>query len=101
MPLLHLEPLPPRATKGDIIHLLCAVGGISGEQIGRIELYGAIAAVEVPSGWEMRLARAMDGTEFRGRELRVRAGGVAQTGPNDHFGHLACLVRLESDEEAR
>src|SRR5438876_11663332 len=101
MPLLHLEPLPPRTTKGDILHLLCTVGGIGREQIGRIELYGAIAAVEVPSGWETRLARALDGSELKGRRLRVRAGGVAQTGPNDHFGHLARLVRLESEEEAR
>src|SRR4051794_32980679 len=102
MPLLHLEALPPRTTKGEILHLLCATGGIKREQVGRIELHGALAAVEVPPGWETRLARAVDGAELKGRRLRARAGGPAHAaGPDDHFRRLARLVGLESDEEAR
>jgi hypothetical protein len=102
MPLLHLEALPPRTTKGEILHLLCASGGIAREQVGRIDLHGALAAIEVDSGWEVRLARALDGIELKGRRLRARAGDLVRTeASEDHFGQLARLVQLESEEEAR
>jgi len=101
MPLLYLEPLLPHTKEGDLLHLLCAVGGIGRGKVGRIDLYGAVAVVEVPSGWEMRLAKSLDGAELKGRRLRVRAGGGRQlTGPEDHFGRLARLVRLEAEGEA-
>ena len=101
MSLLHLESLPPRTTKGDILRLLCTSGGIGREQVGRIEVFGAIGTVELPAGWEAKLAKALDGLELRGRRIRARPGGMTQTGPDDHFSHLARLVRLESEEEAR
>ena len=102
MSLLHLDSLPPRATKGDVLHLLCAVGGLVRAQVGRIELYGAAAVVEVPEGWEARLTKTLDGVDLKGRRLRVRAGGVnSYAGPDDHFGRLARLVRLESEAEAK
>ena len=38
MPLLHLEALPPRTTKGEILHLLIGEGGIGRAHVGKIEL---------------------------------------------------------------
>lgn len=102
MPLLHLEPLPPRTAKGEILHLLCTTGGLNREQVGRIELLGTVAIVEVPSGWETRLVRALDGVALKERHLRVRVGSaVRNTGPEDHFGRLARLLQWESEAEAR
>jgi superfamily I DNA and/or RNA helicase len=102
MSLLYLESLPPRTTKGDMLHLLCSVGGLVRAQVGRIEVYGSSAVVEVPDGWETRLAKTLDGAEFNGRRLRVRAGGPkSSSGPEHHFERLARLVRLESEAEAK
>lgn len=102
MTLLYLESLPPRATKGDILHLLCAIGGLVRDQVGRIELHGTTGIVEVPDGKEVRLAKALDGTDMKGRQIRVRAGGGnTLSGNEDHFGRLARLVRLESDAGAK
>jgi hypothetical protein len=103
MPLLHLEPLPPRLTKGEILHFLSTTGGIRRELVGRIELRGALAAVEVPPGWETRLVKALDGASLKGRRLRAwTAVTEASPGPReDHFQRLARLLRLESEAEAR
>lgn len=102
MALLHLESLPSAATKGDILHLICATGEAVRGQIGRIDLRGATCVVEVPDGKETRLAKALDGLEFKGRRLIVRvADSHACSAPDDHFGRLARLVKLESDAEAR
>src|SRR4051812_32556852 len=99
MPLLYLEPLPPRTAKGDVLRLICSAGGIRRELVGRIEVHGAIAAVEVPAGSESRLARALEGAELNGRRLRARPGGTDRVeAPDDHFGRLARLVQLESEE---
>jgi hypothetical protein len=57
MPLLHLEALPPRTTKGEILHLLIGEGGIGRALVGKIDQRGSAAAIEVPPGWESRLAR--------------------------------------------
>ena len=70
MPLLHLEPLPPRTTKGEILNLLCATGGLHRDQVGRIDLLGGESVIEVPAGWEGRLVKALDGVDLRERRLR-------------------------------
>jgi hypothetical protein len=60
MPLLHLEPLPPRTTKGDLLDLL-AGAGLDRRRVGRIDLRGRLAVIEVPDGWPPRLVKALDG----------------------------------------
>src|SRR6516225_8367189 len=101
MPLLYLEPLLPHTKKGDLLHLLCAVGGIGRGKVGRIDLYGAVAVVEVPSGWEMRLAKSLDGAELKRRRALFPPGrSGCPTGTEAHFCRLARLVRLESEGEA-
>jgi hypothetical protein len=103
MPLLYLEPLAPRVTKGEILQLLCSLGGIGREQVGRIDLRGAIAVIEVPAGWERRLVKALDGAALKERRLRAwsTADPAAASGAEDHFQRLARLLELESEAEAR
>jgi hypothetical protein len=101
MPLIHLQPLPPRTTKGEILHFLIATGGLRREQVGRIDLRGALAAIEVPAGWEGRLVQALDGAAFKGRKLCASSSGgpVSTSDVEDHFQRLARLLDLESQAE--
>lgn len=102
MTLLHLEPLPPRTTKGDILNLLCTAGGLRREQVGRIDLQGATVVIEVPDGSDARLVRALDGTSFKERRLRAWCtGSIPPTDANDHFQRLARLLDLEAQAEAQ
>jgi hypothetical protein len=102
MPLLHLEPLPPRISKGEILHFVCSTGGIRGELIGRIDLRGVLAVIEVPGGWEGRLVKALDGAALKDRRLRAWTSAATPTaGSEDHFQRLARLLTLESEAEAR
>jgi superfamily I DNA and/or RNA helicase len=103
MPLLHLEPLPPRVTKGEILHLLCSIGGIDREKVGRIDLRGVVAVIEVPPGWDRRLVKALDGAALKERQLRAWTTGdsAESAGADDHFQRLARLLKLESEAEAQ
>src|SRR5262249_8078165 len=102
MALLHFESLPPRITKGELLSLLCSSGGIRGERVGKIDLRGTMASVEVPAGWEARLVKALDGGMLKERRLRVWSSGSGGSGSaeEDHFQRLSRLVALESEAEA-
>jgi ATP-dependent RNA/DNA helicase IGHMBP2 len=100
MPHLRLEPLPPRASRSDVLRLLTDQGGIDRRLVGRIDLQGRLAVVEVPDGWAARLVRALDGAEIDGRRLRAWCDAAAPAG-EDHFSRLADLLELESQAEAR
>ena len=103
MPLLHIEPLPRRATKPEILEFLDRASGLDRRRVGRIELRGPAAVIEVPDGWEARLLKALDGQMFGDRRVRARIASdrAAATGPEDHFGRLLRLLDLESREEAQ
>jgi ATP-dependent RNA/DNA helicase IGHMBP2 len=103
MPLLHVEPLPHRATKAEVLDFLDRAGGLDRRRVGRIELRGSAAVIEVPEGWEARLLKSLDGQVFGDRRVRARiaADPAGATGPEDHFGRLLRLLDLESREEAR
>jgi hypothetical protein len=103
VPLLHLEALPSRTTKGELLHLLITTGGIGRALVGKIELHDSVAIIEVPAGWDGRLARALDGLGYKGRSLRASAAGreAASAASDDHFRRLLRLLELESDAEAR
>src|SRR5947209_13509849 len=97
MTLLHLEPLPSRTTKGEILNLLCTAGGLRREQVGRIDLQGATVVIEVPDGSDARVVAVLDGTSFKERRLRAWCtGSVPPTDANDHFQRLARLLDLEA-----
>jgi superfamily I DNA and/or RNA helicase len=103
MPLLHIEPLPRRASKPEVLNFLDRVGGLDRKRVGVIEFRGAVAMIEVPDGWDARLLKALDGQMFGDRRIRARivADRVATSGPEDHFGRLFRLLDLESRAEAQ
>ena len=101
MSLVILEQLSPRVGKADLLRLFDTVGGLAGSRVGKIELSGGRASVEVPSGWEDRLARTLDGATLHGRRITAWAsGGEAGSAAGDHE-HLQRLIRLiEVEREA-
>src|SRR4051794_39062890 len=103
MALLHLEPLPPRTSKGDLLALLQDAGGLRRDRVGKIDLRGTTAAIEVPEDWVARLVKALDGVALRDRKLRAwSAAGASKAGAEDDpFLRLARLLNLESEAEVR
>ena len=103
MPLLHIEPLPRRAGKPEVLDFVDRIGGLDRKRVGRIEFRGPAAVVEVPDGWEARLLKALDGQMFGDRRVRARIAADRRTtsGPEDHFARLARLLDLESRAEAQ
>lgn len=97
MSLVYLEPLPRRVTKSDLLDLLDCVGGLDRRRVGKIDLRGQQAVIEVPDGWEMRLAKALDGALLLDRRIRAwSSGSTAASGHEDHFQRLARLLEVES-----
>jgi superfamily I DNA and/or RNA helicase len=103
MALIYLEPLSRRASKSDILALLDSAGGLDRRRVGRIELRGRQAVVEVPDGWEARLVKTLDGRQFGERRIRAWTTGAAAAsrGQEDHFQRLGRLLDLESRAEAQ
>ena len=103
MAFVNLEPLPRRASKSDILALLDSAGGLDRRRVGRIELRGSQAVVEVPDGWEARLVK-LPGRPGAGRPPGAgldRRPPAASRGEEDHFQRLARLLDLESRAEAQ
>ena len=103
MSLIAVEPLPRRAGKTDVLAFLAQHGGIDGRRIGKIELHGLRAVVEVPDGWESRLAKALDGQLFGERRVRAfvsKSSAGADSVEKDHFQRLSRLLEIESRAQA-
>lgn len=101
MALLHLEPLSSRTAKGDVLRFLCEQGGLDRAQVGRIDLQGRTATIEVPDSRLSRLVSALDGASLHERPLRAWSSGAAAGAPDNHFARLADLLELDSEAEAR
>lgn len=103
MSLLHIEHLPRRTTKPDLLAFLDTAAGLDGRRVGRIELHGGNATIEIPDGWESRLIKALDGQLFGEQRIRARISGLPASGRSqeDHFQRLARLLDLESRAEAQ
>jgi len=103
MPLLHLSPLPPRITKGELLRFVCDTGGIRSEDIGKINVGGTAATVEIPNEWLARLLKALDGASLKNRRLRVSClADAPRTSTNeDHFQRLSRLLELEGEAEVQ
>jgi superfamily I DNA and/or RNA helicase len=71
--------------------------------LGRIDLHGSAASVEVPEGWDARLARLIDGALFDQRRIRAWSAGRIESaqGQEDHFQRLARLLELEAEAAAQ
>jgi DNA polymerase III delta prime subunit len=103
MPLLHIEPLPRGASKGDLLQFVATLGGLDRQRVGRIELRGNQGIVEVPQDWHARLAKTLDGQRLGNRRVRVWASEerAAVSRDEDHFDRLARLLDLENEAEAQ
>ncbi len=103
MSLLHLESLPFRLTKGELLTFLSEAGNLDRRRVGRIELHGGQATVEVPDGQEARLVKALDGATLKDRRIRARIASspLVTSGGEDHFQRLTRLLEMESEAEAQ
>lgn len=102
MILLHIELLPRQVTKGQLLGFINSVPGMVRQRVGRIDLHGDAAVIEIPDEWQVRLVRALDGQTLGKRCVRVWAEspGNALQAEGGHFEHLARLLELESRAEA-
>jgi ATP-dependent RNA/DNA helicase IGHMBP2 len=104
--LLRLEALPPGTTKGTIVRLLDQVGGVPKHLVGKIELAGRTATIEVPGAKLPRILRLLDGTALgihKIRAIAARAASEPRTAGDpevDHFTKLARWLDLEAKAEA-
>jgi DNA polymerase III delta prime subunit len=103
MSLLHIEPLPRKINKLDLLAFLDQHGGLDRRRVGRIELQGKRATLEVPDDWLVRLVKALDGQPLGQGRVRVWAGGKPDVvhGQESHFQRLTRLLELESQAEAK
>ncbi|MCE9553912.1 MAG: IGHMBP2 family helicase [Planctomycetes bacterium] len=103
MPLVYLRSLSRRTKTSDILVFLDQVGGLKGTRVGRIELQAGEAAIEVPDGWESRVAKALNGQLLGDRRVQAWAESPAdvRSGAEDHFARLTRLLELESKAEAQ
>ncbi|MEX2185646.1 MAG: AAA domain-containing protein [Pirellulales bacterium] len=106
--LLVLDALPPRATVSALVRFVCDTAGVDSQRLGKIELAGRRATVEVPADWAARMVRSLDGARFNQTNVRARreagedaTGETARSGGEDHFARLAWLLRMESDAAAQ
>jgi ATP-dependent RNA/DNA helicase IGHMBP2 len=100
MALLHLEPIPSQTSRDDVLRFVCEVGGVDADVVGRIELRGATATVEVPDSREARLLVVLDGASLDDCPVRVWSGGQSAERRDDHFTRLTELLEIESKAEA-
>ncbi len=103
MPIVLIEPVPRRAGKSQILAFLEEVGGLDRSRVGRIEIEGSRAAIEVPQGWESRLVKLLDGQRLGERRVRawLRESPTTSRSEEDHFQRLARLLTVESQAEAQ
>jgi ATP-dependent RNA/DNA helicase IGHMBP2 len=101
MTLLHLQSLPRRTGKSDLLRLLIEQGGIERQRVGRIELHGEAAVIELPDDWAARLARSLDGQMMGERPLHVWAESLGEDADDGHLPRLARLLEMEARAEAQ
>ena len=88
MATIYLESLPRGATRGQLLSLLEDIGGLARGRVGKIDLEGTRAAVEVPEAWAERLARQLNGFLLGDYRLRAWTGRQPAISGNDHFARL-------------
>ena len=103
MTLLFLDNLPPQINKGAILRFIIEIGGANRDAIGRIELAGRQATVDVPDTLSGSLVKALDGAQLNHRHIRAwtqaQAGRPSARADEDHFQRLARLLDLEAEAE--
>jgi ATP-dependent RNA helicase DeaD len=56
---------------GDIVGAIAGEAGLSGDQVGKIEIRDSFSVVEVPSDAAERIIKSLNGTTVKGRSVRV------------------------------
>ena len=94
MTLLHLESLPPRTTRNELLQFLVQIGKVDERQLGRVDLRGTAAVIEVTEQWAGRLLKTIDGVSWKDRRLRVRMipSAITLLSGEDHFQRLSRLL---------
>ena len=67
MAVIHIDPLPPRSSPGEVLKFIAERGGLDGREIGKIALIGRGATVEIPDPKAAVVVAALDGATFRDR----------------------------------
>jgi len=103
MPLIHLELLPRKISKSDILAFLQSTGQINRRDVGRIELRPGEATIEVPMVGPPGSQNPSTASNSASGRIRAWADQPASsTGPDqEHFARLVRLLDLESRAEAR
>ena len=82
MAVIHIDPLPPRVSPGEVLRFIAERGKIDGKKVGKIAFIGRGATVEVPDEKAAALVAALDGATFRDKPIRARLrreGGLHRT----------------------
>jgi hypothetical protein len=89
MEILYLDGLPSTMGKGSIVRQLVETGNLHKKHIGKIELNGGLATVEITDGRAARLIPILDGHTIENRHIRawVQAGGAS----DPHFSGCAAI----------
>ena len=103
MALLFLDALPPHTGRGAILRLLIETGQVGRSDVGKIEVHGHRATVELPAKTMPSLVAALDGVTFNNRHIRAWSDGLTLYGQSstdeDHFRRLLRLMALEANAE--
>jgi len=94
---LFIDGLPPKTGIGTVLRLLIEEGRLKKERIGRINLSGGLATVEVPDGRATRLVRLLDGAAVGTRHIRVWQKANINSHP--HFTQLRGWLAMEAKAE--
>jgi superfamily I DNA and/or RNA helicase len=103
MPLIQLASLPPKTSRSELLQWIADQAGVDARRLGKAQLQGSQAQVEVPDGWEHRLVRMLDGLMFGTRRVRVwnSEATAADAISESHFQRLTRLLEIESQAAAR
>lgn len=97
MPILNIDGLPPRVSKGQLMNLLIQDGNMRKHHIGRMVTKGHGATIEITGGDMNRLVTLLDGNLVGTRQIRVWTDAAA--GEHDHFDKLLHWLALEATAE--
>lgn len=102
MALIYIDNLPPRTTKGNILHLLIETGNIPKDAIGKINLSDSRAIVEIPDEGAETAVTRLDGARVESRWVTVwQAMGRNISPKPDHFHKLHKLLQLEAEAQEK
>ncbi|QEL13552.1 AAA domain-containing protein [Limnoglobus roseus] len=96
---IQIQPVPRKCSPGAVLAFVCNGGKLDRKQVGAITLAGPSAVVEVPDGRADAVIKALDGTKFSERPVRVMMAGKADFTGADHFARLSKLLDLEAVAE--